>query len=332
MGNYDYAQGVVMARVYEKKLLDRAKLERLIDAKDAQEAFNILMESEYAKSADGVIGPQEYEILLKNETSRLFKQGSEMLNDKRILEILSLKYDYHNLKTMLKSRAANKDLSELFIHSSDTDPVKIKHQLDSQNYSSIRSEFKKALEEAEKKYSETSNPQMIDIIVDKIYFEHLLSIAKSLDIDMFTDYVKGIIDFYNISAMLRSNKMGAPSSFLDEIIVEGGDISKNKIILLSREDFERVVQEVRSEKIGSSILKYLDDYKEMGLKVIDSAKEDYLNRLNQDSRFVTFGPEPIFAYLLAKEKEIAIVRMIMVGKMNNISPAKLRERLGDKLV
>lgn len=98
MDRLDYAQGVVMARVYEKRLLDKGKLEKMIDAKDANEAFKVLLDSEYSKSAEGVEGVNDYEILLKNETSRVFKLGNEMLQDKRILEILSLKYDYHNLK------------------------------------------------------------------------------------------------------------------------------------------------------------------------------------------------------------------------------------------
>lgn len=58
-------------------------------------------------------------------------------------------------------------------------------------------------------------------------------------------------------------------------------------------------------------------------------KRTFIRRLNSDSRFISFGPEPIFAYLVAKEKEISVVRLILVGKLNNIPATKLRERLGD---
>jgi len=47
---------------------------------------------------------------------------------------------------------------------------------------------------------------------------------------------------------------------------------------------------------------------------------------------VTFGPEPLFSYLVAKEMEIKILRIIMVSKMNNISPDAIRERLRDLYV
>ncbi len=330
MDRLDYAQGVVMARVYEKRLLDKGKLEKMIDAKDANEAFKVLLDSEYSKSAEGVEGVNDYEILLKNETSRVFKLGNEMLQDKRILEILSLKYDYHNLKTMVKAKVSGKDLNHLFIYSSENNPEKMRLQFESGQFTDTKSEFIKALKIAEEKYNETNDPQIIDIIIDRFYYTHLKEIAESLRIDLFNDYVSASIDFFNILSMLRAIKMGKNQNFLNDILVEGGGVSISKLISLSREDFDRISAALRSEKIGRILSECVESYNETGsLGVIDNMKDVYLGRLNSDSRFISFGPEPIFAYLVAKEKEISIVRLILVGKLNNIPSTKLRERLGD---
>ena len=51
--------------------------------------------------------------------------------------------------------------------------------------------------------------------------------------------------------------------------------------------------------------------------------------LNKDSRYIVFGPEPLFNYLIAKEREINALRMIMVSKINSINPEKIKERLRD---
>ena len=130
--------------------------------------------------------------------------------------------------------------------------------------------------------------------------------------------------------MLRAIKMGKNPNFLKEILFEGGGISIAKLIELSRENFDRLATSLKSEKIGRALLDSAESYKETGsLSVVDNEKDIYLRRLNSDSRFISFGPEPIFAYLVAKEKEISIVRLILVGKLNNIPSIKLRERLGD---
>ena len=43
---------------------------------------------------------------------------------------------------------------------------------------------------------------------------------------------------------------------------------------------------------------------------------------------VTTG-EPLLAYIYAKETEIKVIRIIMVGKLNNIAEEVIRERLRD---
>lgn len=330
MDRLDYAQGVVMARVYEKRLLDKGKLDKMIDAKDADEAFKILLDSEYIKSAEGVDGVKNYELLLKNETARVFKLGAEMLNDKRILEILSLKYDYHNLKAIVKGKVSGKNFDDLFIYSSDNNPDKIRVQFENGHFTDTKSEFIKALRSGEAIYEETNDPQMIDIVIDRAYYSHLKEISDSLAIDLFSEYVSSSIDFFNISSMLRAVKMGKSQNFLNQILVEGGGVSVSRLISLSREDFDRVAVALKSERVGRALLECVDEYKEKGsLGVIDNMRDVFLSRLNSDSRFVSFGPEPIFAYLVAKEKEISIIRLILVGKLNNIPSTKLRERLGD---
>lgn len=54
--------------------------------------------------------------------------------------------------------------------------------------------------------------------------------------------------------------------------------------------------------------------------------------LMKDSKFVTFGPERILSYIYAKETEIKLIRIIMVGKLNNVAEEVIRERLRDSYV
>ena len=63
------------------------------------------------------------------------------------------------------------------------------------------------------------------------------------------------------------------------------------------------------------------------LSELEKISDNYLMELNKESKYVVFGPEPLFTYLVAKEREINAVRMIMVSKINNISSDKIRERL-----
>ena len=118
--------------------------------------------------------------------------------------------------------------------------------------------------------------------------------------------------------------------FLENVVHDGGTISKNKIVEAINDSVENIINKFRKEKIGNYLLKGLEEFGEMGrLSGLEKISQNYLMELNKNSKYIVFGPEPLFAYLVAKEREISAIRMIMVGKINNIESNKIRERLGD---
>ena len=46
-----------------------------------------------------------------------------------------------------------------------------------------------------------------------------------------------------------------------------------------------------------------------------------------ESKYQAFGPMPVVAYIFAIEKEITNLRLILVGKDNQIEEDTLRERM-----
>ena len=60
--------------------------------------------------------------------------------------------------------------------------------------------------------------------------------------------------------------------------------------------------------------------------------DDFLLSFVKASRWNPLGIEPIIGYLLAKENEIRLIRIIMVGKINNLPAETIRERLRDVYV
>ncbi|MCD5401870.1 V-type ATPase subunit, partial [candidate division NPL-UPA2 bacterium] len=60
-------------------------------------------------------------------------------------------------------------------------------------------------------------------------------------------------------------------------------------------------------------------------RLADNCLLSYLRR----AKYVVFGLEPLIAYLLARENEIKMLRIIMVGKLNGLPTDLLRSRLRD---
>ncbi len=52
----------------------------------------------------------------------------------------------------------------------------------------------------------------------------------------------------------------------------------------------------------------------------------------REAKMFALGPEPIIAYVMAKENEVRNVRIIMIGKKNGVATAEIAERLRESYV
>lgn len=327
MDRMDYGQSVVTIRILEKRLLTRNRLERMIEAQTPEEVLKLLGETEYSQDMADIRGSQDYEIILKRETERVFSIVRNMIKNTGIVDVLSLKYDYHNLKVLLKSKITGKDFSSLLMQAGTIDASKFKVKFETQS-NDLPQEIMEAIDEVQKDFEENHNPQRIDIIVDKHYFRNLSRLAKEIDVKVITDYVEGLIDFQNMITLFRVQKQKRDARFLETVIFEGGTISKNKIVASINDNTDTVLNKFKKEKLGTYLVKGLEAFSETKrLSELEKISDNYLMELNKESKYVVFGPEPLFTYLVAKEREINAVRMIMVSKINNISSDKIRERL-----
>ena len=91
MNRMDYGRSVVTVRVLEKKLLTKNKLDRMIDAETPEEVLKLLGDTEYSQNMSDIQNTQDYEVILKRETERVFNLVRELSNDTEIVDIIKRK-------------------------------------------------------------------------------------------------------------------------------------------------------------------------------------------------------------------------------------------------
>lgn len=339
MDRVDFAQGVVRTRVIEKRLLSKAHMLRLMDADGIEGVFKILNDTEYSQSISLVKDYGEYEKVLLNELIRVYDLMRDVSPHQSVVDLLALKYDYHNLKVLLKGRCLNKNLSYLYVPVGTADFNNFYKQF--QEDSSVEvdetetghNEFKKAMEAAETGFGLNHDPQKIDLILDQYYYNHLYHMALKTNVDLFIDYVRDMIDFINIISFIRLHKQKKSISFFENVILPNGNVAKNDILENVDEPVQKLIEIYKDHRINNYLIKGLQAYEKSGtLTELEKCMDNYLMELNKTSKSVIFGPEPIFSYVLAKEVEIKNLRIIMVSKVNNIAPEVIRERLRDLYV
>ena len=171
-----FTQAVSRIWVLETKLLDKPKVERMIEAPSASEVLRILNETEYANVSSNIKRPEDYEEILTAELKRVYDLVYEISPVKEVVKIMSLKYDYHNVKVLLKAKVLGKDFSSMLIKLGNIDLQEIKRKIDGDNLKSLNGTIGKGVQEAMKVFEETKDPQKIDIIIDKYMYKELVEI------------------------------------------------------------------------------------------------------------------------------------------------------------
>lgn len=325
-----FNQVIPRLRVLETRLLDKSKLDRMIDADSAKEALKVLQESEYAVHLSDIKRAEDYEIILRDELIRVYDMFYHMIPVKSVVDFMSLKYDYHNLKVMIKEKILDTDLSYLYIPVGTIDTNKLKFYLDSEYYRDLAPTMRRALETALEDYSISKDPQNIDIILDRYLFEHMHDLVKTIDDRSLEKYLKMLIDLTNIKTLLRIKGQNKSREFLNKTIISSGNLDNERLNNLYGDSVENISGRLSFTDYESIIRTGLEEYSITGsLGKLEKNIDNFLMDFMKKAKYVTFGIEPIIAYLYAKENEIKLIRIIMVGKLNNVPPEVIRERLRD---
>ena len=166
-----FSQVIPRLRVYETKLLDKSKFDRMIDSNSANEALKVLQETEYANIMSNVKRAEDYEVILSEELKRVFQLMYDISPAKSLVDLMSIKYDYQNIKVILKGMFLKEDLSYLLIPVGTVEVSKLKSFIENMQLSDLSKLMREAIEEAIQGFENTKDPQMVDIILDKYMFK-----------------------------------------------------------------------------------------------------------------------------------------------------------------
>lgn len=333
MDSMVFTQAIPRIRVLETKLLDKTKLERIIDSSSGEEALKILGETEYSNVMGNVKRIEDYEEILSSELKRVYKLLYEISPIKSVVDVMSIKYDYHNIKVLIKEKILNKDFSNMLVPVGKVDISKLKNAIDNDYYRDLNSVMRKYIEEVFKDYENTKDPQRIDIILDKGMFEELLVLDKEIEDKFLHKYITTLIDTTNLKTLLRVKKQGKGREFFSEVLILGGTIDKDKLFALLNDSAENISSKLSYTDYSEILKSGIEAYVKNGSSALfEKLSEDYIMKLMKNAKYVSFGIEPILAYVYAKETEIKLLRIIMVGKLNNIASEVIRERLRDSYV
>ena len=92
-----FTQALPRIWVLETRLLDKAKVERMLEADCADDVLKVLGETEYSNVMGTVKRASDYEEILSSELQRVYNLVYELCPVKEIVDLMTVKYKYHNI-------------------------------------------------------------------------------------------------------------------------------------------------------------------------------------------------------------------------------------------
>lgn len=300
----------------------------MIDSKSPEEAMKVLTDAGYGYSSGDVSTPFDYEKLLKEEEKKTYKFLEEIAPEPEIFGLFLLKNDYHNIKVLLKGEfSGNSDESLLLQTGTISIPV-LKTSINNRKFDALPEIMAKGIKEAIDTYGRTTDPQVIDIILDSTCFNHMKEKARFSEKDYLIKMVEILIDLANIKIFIRLKALDKSIDFLQKVLLKGGSIPEEKFFTGMGESMDKIIENFKNTPYEKICQEGITSYMATGsLSIFEKLSDDYVMSYVKKYKNLTFGVEPLVGYLIGKDTEIKNARIIMVGKINNINNDVIRERL-----
>lgn len=177
-------------------------------------------------------------------------------------------------------------------------------------------------------------PEEIDYAVDLAYQNYLLALAKVKGAEFLRGYVTRWTDLTNVRSTLRFALSGRTAESLRRALLPGGEISPDRFVEAlgpgggADDALDALVSRLASTRYAALVAEGIRLYRQEGsLSGYEGLMEAHLQTYLKNPGQSLFSFAPVWAYLMAKEREVKSIRLILVGKSAGVSPVRLRERM-----
>lgn len=298
-------------------LLSDNQLERLLGAKSVSESMLVLQdtflapflvhaENDVSRAADLSVAQAKHDLV-----SSAPEQG--------LLTALWLKYDFYNVRTIVKGLRAKLSREEVLDSCFTTgtlSPARLFEYIESGRTRLLDAHLQAAYRDAQS--AETAHG--IDLATEAAYFVALRGVVEQTGDSFLAQYVAILIDLFNIRTALRVFHI---EDFQErDVFVDGGTLSRSR--LANSETLLKTLEVYggKHEHWRAAIEAYTTTNSFVG---IDKAAEEHIgNFLKREAQKSVFSPASLFAYFFAQKNHVQIIRAIIRAKEAHVPEKELR--------
>jgi len=321
--DWRYIYATAEIRAIEDKLLGQPFFAELAGAKNIKDALDMLSGTDYAVSA-GANG-QETEQMLGRRRSEVRRLFERLIDNEKIVEFFQSPIDFANMRLAIRRLVLEKPLSDDYCDLGGVSVAQFEAAFSDEDYGGLPEHLQEGIEAGVLGYYKNKNVRDIDFAIDKVEADFLLGEAMGVGGVFLEELFRIQTDLTNIKTMFR---MKYSDSQLRNMFFDDGYIEPSRLAQCLEAGYDTIVQNFLATpyqyvvEVGAAGLQ-----KENSFIKLEAACDAHLNGFLKTTRYITAGTQPIIAYLLLKEQEIKMMRMVLACKKSQIEPKIILDRL-----
>jgi V/A-type H+-transporting ATPase subunit C len=322
--DWRYAFQTAQVRSLETQMLTRTALADMANASDFATAISALSGTEYTLPQG--TGGFELETVLGQRRAAVRRLFEDLMLDERIVTVFRSRVDFANLRLVLRRVLTDRPIGTDYSPEGNVPPEALRQAFEEQNYSSLPAVLQAAVNEAVLAYYQNKDIRQIDGSLARSQAAGQLGTAQVADGGIFLICLFRLqIDLTNLRTMLRVKLLQADprDAFLD-----GGFLEMDRLRQGLELPYEALAPLFISTPYHSLVEAGAGYLAANGsfLKLEQQCDQYLLGYLKQ-TLHVSAGPQPVIAYLLAREQEIRTVRLILTAKRNHLATPLILDRV-----
>lgn len=311
---------IARLRVIEKKLLTKDFAARLAAAETYGDCVRMLREAGFGAAYAG--GGDELEGLIGAHLTETYALVSELMPARLayITDVFRMRHDLTNIKLLYKTRLLGGELSANALDPGGIyDGAELSAAVKKGDYSMLPRKLSKTLEELDVLTYKNPDARLVSEKLDSACVEYGLGLGNAF----VRNYFSALADFTNLIALTR----GAGFVPCGEYGIETLEAVR-KALAESPERIPGILKTpFETSPLKEAAREGFESYlKTRSASALERARDEYLVSLAAKGRGDIDSPAPIVGFMLVREREAEVVRLILTVKRSGIPMKAVDER------
>ncbi len=327
----EYMYASARVRAMERRIIGRERMEALLDTRTSEEAVARLVEYGLTLPEGDMLPTAAREGMLLSALREAYADVEASVPDPAPYRAFRYPYDCNNLKVAIKCaiRGIEGIADGGLLFDFGTVPADRVETIlrEGKELSLYPPAMAAAIPAAKAAYDETSDPRMIDAILDRACYTDMLAALAPLGDETVSGWVRAKIDLVNILVCLRVLRMKrgeAGAAFLSDTLLPGGTLPASFFTTAYAAGEDALRSAVAHTPYGPLARPEGD---EPPLWLVEKTADDIWMSLVREGARTPFGAAVPAGYLIGWEVAVKNLRILLAAKDAGLATQALRERI-----